>query len=143
VCEVAGVLILIGAFALYQRYEGARACVAANVSAVAAQVTQNAAMLATQNAEIAKELVAHETQVVLPPLPSTPLRCVRVNPAPRTVSKTTAAQRTGDASAPLSGAAGGGPQPFDPSPTVKDIGSHADAQVVELQSYIANVCLAH
>ena len=136
-CEVVGVLILIGAFALWERHQGSATCVAANVAAVASQVAHNVAVAVVQTSDLTQEAKTYAAQVAAPTLPVPALKCVRVG-APRPVSKTTAAQPGGHAPAVL-------PVPdsqsFDPGPALGRIGKAADAQVTELIDYVNRVCL--
>jgi len=136
--EILGAVLLVGGFYLYAHHQGAAACVAADVAHEAAEQTHNAAVAATQTAAITQEAQIHAAAIALPALPVPALRCVRINAAPRPVSKTESPQPGSDAPAVL-------PVPdsqsFDPGPQLGRIGRSADAQVVELQSYIRDVCL--
>lgn len=136
--EVLGSLLLVGGFYLYAHRQGAASCVAADVAHVAAEQTHNAAVAATQAAAITQEAQTYVTQTALPPLPVPALKCVRIGPAPGSVPKTATAQPGGDAAAVVSVPDTAG---FDPGPQLGRIGRSADAQVVELQSYIRDVCL--
>jgi len=137
-CEVVGVLILIGAFALWERHQGSATCVAANVAAVATEVAHNAAVAIAQTSDLTQEAKTYAAAIAAPTLPVPALKCVRINAAPRPVSKTAAAQPGGHAPAVL-------PVPdsqsFDPGPALGRIGQAADAQVTELIDYVNRVCL--
>lgn len=86
---IAGLLLLVG-FILYERHAGARACIAADDKAVAAQIANNINAQATQKvsdsqAEITLDAIPSVDPGSLPELPASLSACPSQVPTTRTV----------------------------------------------------------
>jgi hypothetical protein len=134
------VLLGIGGFALYERHEGAKSIEKKDAVLVAQQADRVKRDEMAATSSIAKEEVQHDVQVTAPVIPSPALECVRVVPTyPRAVLPAAAAAGPSDGTAHVPAATGAR---FDPSAAVKKVGERADADMKELQDYVASVCLA-
>lgn len=136
--EVIAALFLVWGTVLYLEHRGAAACVAADRAAVAKQEGRNEAKAASDTQEINQEAKAYHDAITAVPDPTPALVCVR--------RITVAAMPPARAAQPVRDGAPDHPktdQPpagDDPGPDLAKIGQAADAQIVELQDYVRDVC---
>lgn len=137
--EVIAALFLVWGTVLYLEHRGAAECVAADRAAVAKQEGRNEARAASDTQEINQEAKAYHDAITAVPDPTPALVCVRKYAAPRTLSAAEAAQpvRNGAPDHPKTDQP---PAGDDPGPDLAKIGQGADAQIVELQDYVRDVC---
>jgi hypothetical protein len=140
--EIVAFLMLIGGFALYERHRGAIACETADKVAVSKQEAHNEAQALADAKTITQEAQTHAEAISAPPMPTPAVICVRAYASP--VLPATAPGPLGHGTAALP-AADYRPVPnfagVDISKPAAKIGQAADAQITELQDYIAKVCL--
>lgn len=137
--EVVAALFLIWGTILYLEHRGAAACVKADVIAAAKQQGRNEAKAETDAQTINQEAIDHDKAIAAAPEPTPVLLCVRkytTSPlssaaAPKPISDGATDSPTADS--PATG--------DNPAPDLAKIGQLADAQIIELQSYVRNVCL--
>jgi len=132
------VMLVIGV-PWYFEHRGAAECKAEDKTAVATQEAHNAAQAVNAAVTIAQEDKTHDEALLAPVITSPTLNCVRTYQG-RTVLPATkpASISNGPADSPKPNSQ---PVGDDPSSDLKAIGRAADAQIVELQDYIKNVCL--
>lgn len=146
---LAGLLSLV----LYERHEGAQACLQADAAAVAKQIAKNTETAVHDSQEVLNEkaqLAAAQLQPVDVPV----VRLCRYTPqsgtvlAPGPAGSAPDGKTAGTAEDLRSAVSGhGGPVGVlqsgpDVAKPLVTIGRDSDAQVSELQAYIKNVCLA-
>lgn len=136
--EVIAGLCLVWGTVMYLEHRGAAQCRAADAAAITKQEAHNEAQATLDTQIINQEAQAHAQALSADPLPTPALNCVRI--APRALPQAPTAQPVrhdpadgGKADRPAVG--------DDPGPDLGRIGKAADAQIVELQSYIHDVCL--
>jgi hypothetical protein len=144
--EVVGVLVLLGAFALWQRHQGALGCLNANQLAVSTQQTRAVINIAIDQTDVRNEVSAYVDTIRLPvvvPRDVPRVRCVRDPPAP-TVPTDHSTGPVGDAGHQLRAAdraVAAQPADEDLSGPALTIGRDANAQIKALKDYINHVCL--
>ena len=140
---IAGLLLVWGTVGFLE-HRGAAACKQADSIAVAKQEGRNEAQGQQDAKTIIQEAKTHADAISADPMPTPAVICVRQYASPSPLLPATAAGRSGHGQAALSTAdyrpvpsfAGG----VDIGKPAAKIGQACDAQVIEAQDYIRDVC---
>jgi len=138
--EIVAFLMLIGGFALYERHRGAIACETADKVAVTKQEAHNEAQALADAKTITQEAQTHAEAISAPPMPTPAVICVRTYASPVLPATAPGPLSHGTAALPAEDYRPLRPITDIAQPAAK-IGQAADAQITELQDYIAKVCL--
>jgi hypothetical protein len=141
---VVSVAVVILIASVHERDVGARQCTSANTEARVAELVRDATQRATDADAInqqARNYVAYLDYPAAGPVFAPPVFLCPAPGARRELSAAAPPGRVRDGAAELPGAdrgrAGAGPEIGKP---LGIVGRHADAQVIELQAYIRDVC---
>jgi hypothetical protein len=144
IAEAVAALFLIWGGILYLEHRGAAACVQADTVAAAKQEGRNEAQGQQDSKTITQEAQAHADAISADPIPTPAVICVRQYASPGPLLPAAAAGPRGHGQAALSTAdyrpvpsfTGG----VDIGKPAAKIGQACDAQVIEAQDYIRDVC---
>ncbi len=138
VIEAGLVVLVILAFALWERHQGSASCRRADAALVKEQEAHNRDLKAQGTTTVFQE--AHDYHDAIAAPVARPVH-LRMCPPGREVPASDTTRQFSDGAAPIRGADHPEAVPSESAgPELQMIGKRADAQVRELQHYILNVC---